>query len=124
MSEPILLRNGKIFDGKQMLDGTHSVLIEGDKISQIGNDDAFSGFAGRELDMSDKTILPGLIDCHVHLCYTASGDPRADGDKMGQAQFTLTALKNAQATLRGGVTSVRDCGGREYTEFGVRDAIN
>lgn len=124
MSEPILLRNGKVFDGKQMLDGTRSVLIEDDKISQVGNDDGFSGFAGREFDMSGKTILPGLIDCHVHLCYTASGDPRADGDKMGQAQFTLTALKNAQATLRGGVTSVRDCGGREYTEFGVRDAIN
>lgn len=124
MTNSILLRSGRIFDGKKMLDGVQSVLIEGKKIVKIGNDDDFAGFAGESFDMSGKTILPGLIDCHVHLCYTASGDPRADGDKMGQAQFTLTALKNAQDTLRGGVTSVRDCGGREYTEFGVRDAIN
>ncbi|MBL1242382.1 MAG: amidohydrolase family protein, partial [OCS116 cluster bacterium] len=63
-------------------------------------------------------------DCHVHLCYTASGDPRADEAKMGHSQLTLTALTNAQATLKGGVTAVRDCGGRDYMEFGVRDAIN
>lgn len=124
MTDAILLRNGAIFDGKKMLDGTQSVLIENGKIAQVGNDDIFAGFAGIEHDMSGKTILPGLVDCHVHLCYTASGDPRADGDQMGDAQFTLTALKNAQATLRGGVTSVRDCGGRNYTEFGVRDSIN
>ncbi|MCJ8325339.1 MAG: amidohydrolase family protein [Rhizobiales bacterium] len=124
MTDAILLRNGKIFDGKNMLDGVHSVLIENGKISQIGNDDIFIGFMGQSHDVSGKTILPGLVDCHVHLCYTASGDPRADGEKMGHSEFTLTALKNAQATLCGGVTAVRDCGGRDFMEFGVRDAIN
>ena len=124
MTEAILLRNGKIFNGKKMLDGVQSVLIENGKISQIGNDDIFAGFTGQSHDMSGKTILPGLVDCHVHLCYTASGDPRADEAKMGHSQLTLTALTNAQATLKGGVTAVRDCGGRDYMEFGVRDAIN
>lgn len=124
MEKTILLRDGKIFNGQKMLDGIHSVLIENGRISQIGNDDMFAGFSGQSCDVSGQTIMPGLVDCHVHLCYTASGDPRADGEKMGASEFTLTALKNAQATLRGGVTAVRDCGGRDYMEFGVRDAIN
>ncbi|EPJ52974.1 MAG: imidazolonepropionase [Osedax symbiont Rs2] len=124
MASTILLRHARVFNGKTMLDGPLSVLIEDNKISRVAADESFAGFQGTQFNMSGKTIMPGLIDCHVHLCYTASGDPSADGKKMGPAQLTLTALKNAQATLRGGVTSVRDCGGRDYLEFAVRDAIN
>jgi len=124
MKNAILLRNARIFDGKKMLEGSLSVLIEGDKITQVAPDSHFSNYSGEQLDITGKTLMPGLIDCHVHLCYTASGDPSADGKKMGHSQLTLTALKNAQATLRSGITAVRDCGGRDYMEFGVRDAIN
>ncbi len=124
MSHQILLRNARIFNGKEMLEESLSVLIEGSMISTIAPDQHFADYRGEQYNLSGKTLLPGLIDCHVHLCYTASGDPSADGHKMGHSQLTLTALKNAQATLRGGVTAVRDCGGRDYMEFGVRDAIN
>ncbi|OUS28688.1 aryldialkylphosphatase ['Osedax' symbiont bacterium Rs2_46_30_T18] len=124
MANTILLRQARVFNGKEMLDGPLSVLLEDNKISRIDTDDAFADYRGAQFNMSGKTIMPGLIDCHVHLCYTASGDPSGDGKKMGPAQLTLTALKNAQATLQGGVTSVRDCGGRDFLEFAVRDAIN
>jgi imidazolonepropionase-like amidohydrolase len=124
MTNNYLLRNAKVFDGKKMLSGTHSVLIEGSEISRIDRDSAFSDFAGEQHDLTGKTLMPGLIDCHVHLCHTASGDPKADGLKLGPSQLTLLALTNAQKTLRGGITSVRDCGGRDYLELGVRDAIN
>ena len=43
---------------------------------------------------------------------------------MGDAEVTLLALQNAQRNLRGGITSVRDCGGKDYLEFAVRDACN
>ncbi|MEH6445410.1 MAG: amidohydrolase family protein [Oceanospirillaceae bacterium] len=124
MTTQTLLRNVQVFDGKQMLEGVHSVLISDKKISKIAHDSEFATYAGLQYDFTGKTLMPGIIDCHIHLCHTASGDPKADGEKMGPSQITLTALKNAQATLQGGITSVRDCGGRDYLEFGVRDAIN
>ena len=67
--------------------------------------------------------MPGLTDCHVHLCMPPSADPKAAMDKLSDAGITMLALKNAQDTLRGGVTSVRDCGGKDYLEFSVRDSI-
>ena len=51
------------------------------------------------------TLMPSLADCHVHLVYTGGPDPNAQMNKQGPAQITLTALENAQASLRGGVTS-------------------
>jgi imidazolonepropionase-like amidohydrolase len=84
----------------------------------------FEGFAGTRFDTSGGTLLPGLIDCHVHLVYSGEANPRPVLGMKTPAQITLTALENAQRNLRGGVTAVRDCGGKDYLEFAVRDAIN
>ncbi len=81
-----------------MLEGLHSVLITDKKIGKIAVDSEFTAYAGLQYDFTGKTLMPGIIDCHIHLFHTASGDPKADGEKMGPSQITLTALKNAQAT--------------------------
>ncbi|KAG1086619.1 hypothetical protein G6F40_013907 [Rhizopus arrhizus] len=78
---------------------------------------------GMQVNTTGMTLMPSLADCHVHLVYTGGADPNAQLSKQGPAQITLTALENAQASLRGGVTALRDCGGKDYLEFGVRDAI-
>ncbi|RZA13586.1 MAG: amidohydrolase family protein, partial [Lysobacteraceae bacterium] len=80
-------------------------------------------YVGPRFDLDGDTLLPGLIDCHVHL--TMSGDGKAvTGQGNGNAALTLQALENAQASLRGGVTALRDCGGVDHVEFAVRDACN
>lgn len=65
---------------------------------------------GAVLDGTGMTVLPGLIDCHVHLCATASPDIMAQvtGDSLPRA--TVHAVRNAQAHLAAGVTTVRDLG--------------
>ena len=45
-------------------------------------------------------------------------------DKLSDAAVVMRALANAQSNLRGGITSVRDCGGKDYLEFAVRDSVN
>ena len=67
----------------------------------------FEGYAGRKVDTAGMTLMPSLADCHVHLVYTGGPDPNAQMNKQGPAQITLTALENAQASLRGGVTAAR-----------------
>ena len=118
-----LYLNGRIFDGDHMIDD-HAVLIEGARIARVAPAGDFEGFAGDVVDCSGGTIMPGLIDCHVHLMFRGEPDPWASLERLDAAHAVVRALEHARDTLRGGVTSIRDCGGREYQEFAVRDACN
>ncbi len=119
----ILFKGGWVFDGGgQRLDG-HGVLIEGTGIAKVAPLGEFDGFEGEAVDTAGATLMPGLIDCHVHLVYSGHPDPRSTLAKQSPAETTLTALENAQKNLAGGITAVRDCGGKDHLEFAVRDAI-
>ena len=119
-----LFVNGRIIDGSGGNLEQHAVLVEGERIAEVAPQSRFEGFAGEIVDISGATLLPGLIDCHVHLVFGAEGNPGEVVDRMKPGDITMRALANAQATLRGGITAVRDCGGHHYLEFAVRDACN
>ncbi|MGQ9365768.1 amidohydrolase family protein [Azospirillum sp. ST 5-10] len=119
----MLFRGGRIFDGRRALDDGFAVLLDGARIARVAPAAEFAGYAGPVVDTTGRTLLPGLIDCHVHLCYVGSPDPRGTMQKMSTGQLVLTMLANAQKTLAGGVTAVRDCGGKDHLEFAVRDAV-
>ena len=114
--------------GASLIDGSgaepvhgRAVVVEGDRITQVV-DDARAP-RGRRIDLSGCTLLPGLINCHVHLCFGAEADPLR---VMRDEPYALTALKvlrRAQETVEAGVTTVRDLGGRDYAEFAVRRAV-
>lgn len=72
------------------------------------------------------TLLPGLIDAHVHLVLDHGPDHAITRDTIERSttpQLTIRALHNAQQCLRAGVTTVRDCGDRDFVTLTVRDAI-
>src|ERR1051326_1751660 len=75
------------------------------------------------LDLRDCTVLPGLVDAHVHLAFSAStnalADVLADDDQM----LLLRGVAAARQALRAGITTVRDLGGRGGVTFRLRDAI-
>ena len=118
-----LYLNGRIFDGDRMIDG-HGVLIDGDRIARVAPTGDFKGFAGEIVDCTGCTVMPGLVDCHVHLVFRGEPDPWASLEKLDAAHAVVRAMEHARDTLLGGVTSIRDCGGREFQEFAVRDACN
>ncbi len=119
----MLYFNGKIFDGRAALAAETALLVEDGRIAAVAPLAGFEGYAGPRFDLSGDTLLPGLIDCHVHL--TMSGDGKTvAGQGNNNAALTLQALENAQSSLRGGVTALRDCGGIDHVEFAVRDACN
>ena len=104
-----------------------TVLMEGNRIMAIGTEEtvrAPEGAQVREFDYGDKTVLPGLVDCHVHLI--GIGDGRA-GDELTTLPdevLTVQAARNARAHLYSGVTTVRDCGAKNRTTFMLREAVN
>ncbi len=114
--------------GASLIDGTgaepvrgRAVVVEGDRITQVV-DDARAP-KGRRIDLSGCTLLPGLINCHVHLCFGAEADPVRVMKDEPHALTALKMLRRAQETVEAGVTTVRDLGGRDYAEFAVRRAI-
>jgi imidazolonepropionase-like amidohydrolase len=102
------------------------ILLRGKKIVAVGADLQIPAGA-RVLDLSTKTVLPGLIDCHTHL---ADGAHDGNGDPVSQLKRTasevvLESVPNARMTLESGFTTVRDVGVyRALNDVALRDAIN
>ncbi|MFM2043020.1 MAG: hypothetical protein RLY86_1596 [Pseudomonadota bacterium] len=120
---PTLFSGGQIFSGTGGMVAGHGVLVEEGRIREMAPVAAFAGFAGPRVDTTGATLMPGLIDCHVHLALGAEENVVGVLRDQSPGALTLTVLENAQATLAGGITTVRDLGGRDYMEFAVRDAI-
>ena len=104
-----------------------AILIENDIIKQVGSEENVvppEGSSVTELNYDSHSILPGLIDSHVHLI--GIGDGRA-GDELTTLPdeiLTLQAAKNARAHLYSGVTTVRDCGAKNRTTLELKEAVN
>ncbi len=119
-----LYSGGLVFDGTGPLLQDHAVLVENDTIKDVAPTAKYADFEGTTVDTTGATLMPGLADCHVHLVYRGEADPNGSVEKASPAEITLRVLENAQTSLKAGITAVRDCGGREYLEFPVRDACN
>jgi imidazolonepropionase-like amidohydrolase len=107
-------------DGQRFSRG--DVAVEGERISAIVAS-ASPGADDHVVDLRGSWLLPGLIDCHVHLTQpTDMADPSAAATR-SDATVALFTAKAAERTLMGGITTARDVGGWNYVEMAVRDAI-
>lgn len=73
-------------------------------------------------EVHEGTLIPGLIDCHVHLCFDGTADFAAEAREMNAARAALKAARNAGRALRAGITTVRDLGGFELAMLDVARA--
>ncbi len=123
--ETVLIKAGRLVDvrsGRVLTD--QAILIEGGRIKQVGSAQSIQAPAGaRVIDLSNATVLPGLIDCHTHLTL----EPGQNGyESLGISipREALFGAKNAKLTLEAGFTTVRNVAAHGYTDVALRDAIN
>ncbi|QSX41223.1 Xaa-Pro dipeptidase [Shewanella cyperi] len=101
-----------------------ALLVDGDRIVQVGTRNSLAMPQGAEhLDLAGKTLLPGLMDMHVHLSSDAE-DNFLEALNYSVPRQTVKAVKNAERTLMAGFTTVRDLGDAGYSVIAVRDGIN
>lgn len=115
---------GLMFDGRAAPKPDHGVLVRYGRVAKVAPKGEFAGFAGETVNTAGGTLMPGLIDCHVHLCHGAEANPAEGVDRLTASGVALRALEHARRTLEGGIVAVRDCGGKDYIDLDVRDALN
>ena len=122
----VAIRAGKILDVRTGSYATAQIIwIEGDRIKAVGNAsdiEAKLPAGTKMLDLSNSTILPGLIDCHTHLTYTPYSSGPA-GLHISYPRQALIGARNARVTLEAGFTTVRNVDAGGYSDVALRDAI-
>ncbi len=135
----VLLRGGNLIDGLGNLLEVTDLLVEDGRIARIGNErQGAEGDPDEVLELAGKVVMPGLIDCHVHIC---KGNAAAEvplwhpeaGVTEHEAGFLQASgglrdlaagVHHAQVTLAAGFTTVRDVGlALDYSDIVLREAI-
>ena len=110
-----VFRGARVFDGTGSDPAPADVVVEDGRIVDVG-----SGLDGDEsVELDGRTILPGFFDCHTHVTIS-----HVDLWRAAQQPFSLAfyqAAHNLAATLRIGITSIRDAGG---ADLGIRQAVD
>lgn len=122
-----LIKSSRIFDSKGNVSVEHgAILVEDDRIVQVGPEEGIKvpeGVTATEFNYEGKTVLPGLVDCHVHLVGIPDGRAGDETAIESDEILTLQAAKNARIHLYSGVTTIRDCGAKNKTTFMLKEAV-
>jgi imidazolonepropionase-like amidohydrolase len=111
------LHAARVFDGRTMLDAA-TVTVKGATVIDVcaGIPD---GVAVE--DLGDVTLLPGLVDCHQHLCFDGNGTLEDQVAAATDDDLIERVHANARRALRAGITTIRDLGDRSYVTLRARD---
>jgi imidazolonepropionase-like amidohydrolase len=116
----VAYRAARVFDGiseGMIEDG--AVVVEDGRIASVGPARGLP----EAVDLGDVTLMPGLIDAHVHLVWDASAEPHEVVARQSRALTVLRCAKNAALHLRAGVTTVRDVGSTDGLAVEIGRAV-
>jgi imidazolonepropionase-like amidohydrolase len=105
--------------------GDAAVLVDGERIAWVGPAaQAPSVGDGRVVDGRGRSLLPGMINCHAHLCNDGAADLFAQVVNDSVPIATIRAVLNAKLALEAGVTTIRDCGAASQIALEIAKAVD
>jgi len=123
-AQKTIIHCGNLIDAKSNdVQPQMTIVVEGNKIVAIDKGFTRPGKDDKFIDLSKKTVLPGLIDMHVHLEGETNKDQVLQKFTLSEADIAFKATAFAKTTLLAGFTTVRDLGGTGVN-IALRNAIN
>lgn len=118
------LHCGKLIDcTDQTVKTEMTIVVDGKAIKSVQNGYIKVPSGATGIDLKDKTVMPGLMDMHVHIEGESNPKSYEEGFRMNEADVALQATQYAERTLLAGFTTVRDLGGTGVN-VSLRNAIN
>jgi imidazolonepropionase-like amidohydrolase len=123
-AQKTIVHCGTLIDGKSKdAQSQMTIVIEGNKITAVEKGYTQPGTGDRLIDLTKKTVMPGLIDMHVHLEGETNKDQALQRFTLNDADVAFKSTAYAKKTLMAGFTTVRDLGG-SGVNISLRNAIN
>jgi imidazolonepropionase-like amidohydrolase len=125
VSGKTLIHAGRLIDGRSDTARTSvTIVVDADRIVSIADGFATPSTGDAVIDLKTSTVMPGLMDMHVHLTHQQQGAASyAEGFFLNPADIALRATTYAKKTLLAGFTTVRDCGAGDKLNLALRDAV-
>lgn len=123
LAQKTYIHCGKLIDGiSNSAQAEMTIVVDGNKIAGIEKGYTAGAPTDQIIELKNKTVMPGLIDCHVHLESEFTKTSALDGFRFTDADIAYHAAVYAKTTLMAGFTTVRDLGG-SGVNISLRDAI-
>ena len=124
LSSATVIHAGLLINGESSVPSPEmSIVIEGSKIQAIETGYITPDSEDEFIDLSGYTVLPGLMDMHVHLSSEYSKNSYQERINLNAGDYAIRAVSNAEKTLMAGFTSVRNLGDRGGVSISLRNAI-
>ena len=124
-SQETLIHAGQLFDSNSgTLVAKQTIVVADGRIASVSDGYTRADDGQVVIDLREQTVLPGLMDMHVHLLFEQSPQAAAERMTLNPADFALRGVRYAKITLEAGFTTVRDVGGEATAIVALRNAIN